>query len=272
MHAEAVPARLRSIALGQHHVFQPVALLTEHGDFEHAVFGRHFGRFTPLDDRLVAQAIGDQVGDRNDLQPVFLRHFEQLRQAGHRTVFVHDLDQCSGGLQPGQSSQVHGGFGMSRTAQNAFLTGPERVDVSRTPQVGGFGIRVGQCPQGRRTVVDRNARGAAFAQQIDRHGERRAEQRGVVLLHHVEFELRATLFGKRGAQHAATVLEHEIDDFGRHLLGSYDEVAFVFPVFVIDDDDDFSLAEIFDGFLYRIQYFFRFSWSMFIFCFYERNV
>ena len=147
---------------------------------------------------------------------------------------------------------------MSRTAQNAFLTGPERVDVSRTPQVGGFGIRVGQCPQGRRTVVDRNARGAAFAQQIDRHGERRAEQRGVVLLHHVEFELRATLFGKRGAQHAATVLEHEIDDFGRHLLGSYDEVAFVFPVFVIDDDDDFSLAEIFDGFLYRIQYFFVF--------------
>ena len=247
-------------------MFQPVALLTEHGDFEHAVFGRHLGRFTAFYDRFVTQAVGDQVGDRNDLQAVFLRHFEQLRQAGHRTVFVHDLDQCSGGLQSGQSSQVHGGFGMSRTAQNAFLTGSERVDVPRTPQVGGFGLRVGQCPQGRRAVVDRNARSAAFAQQIDRHGERRAEQRSVVRLHHVEFELCAALFGKRSTQHTATVLEHEIDDFGRHLLGCYDEVAFVFPVFVIDDDDDFSLAEILDGFFYRIQYFFVFH-GLFYFLF-----
>ena len=45
-----------------------------------AVFGRHLGRFTAFYDRFVTQAVGDQVGDRNDLQAVFLRHFEQLRR------------------------------------------------------------------------------------------------------------------------------------------------------------------------------------------------
>ena len=35
-----------------------------------------------------------------------------------------------------------------------------------------------------------------------------------------------TSFGKRSTQHTATVLEHEIDDFGRHLLGCYDAVSY----------------------------------------------
>ena len=124
----------------------------------------------------------------------------------------------------------------------------------RPQVVEGLGLRVGQCPQGRRAVVDRNARSAAFAQQIDRHGERRAEQRGVVRLHHVEFELCAALFGKRGTQHTATVLEHEIDDFGRHLLGCYDEVAFVFTVRVIGDDDDMAGLQFFQCFFDGVEF------------------
>ena len=57
-----------------------------------------------------------------------------------------------------------------------------------------------------------------------------------------------------------------IDFYKVDLLGCYDEVAFVFPVFVIDDDDDFSLTEILDGFFYCIQYFFVFH-GLFYFLF-----
>ena len=78
-----------------------------------------------------------------------------------------------------------------------------------------------------------------------------------------------SLSAKKGTEVKAAadgVVKDEIDDFGRHLLGCYDEVAFVFPVFVIDDDDDFSLTEILDGFFYCIQYFFVFH-GLFYFLF-----
>ncbi|MFQ8806808.1 MAG: hypothetical protein ACLR8Y_19255 [Alistipes indistinctus] len=39
-------------------------------------------------------------------------------------------------------------------------------------------------------------------------------------------------------------MQHEVDDFGRDLFRSDDEVAFVFTVFVVDDDYDFPLADI----------------------------
>ena len=77
----------------------------------------------PFDDRLFAQTVGDQIGDGDDFQVEFLRHFEQLRQAGHRAVLVHDLDQSAAGLQSGQTGQIDGRFGMSRPAQHPLLAG-----------------------------------------------------------------------------------------------------------------------------------------------------
>jgi len=58
-----------------------------------------------------------------------------------------------------------------------------------------------------------------------------------------------TVFACEGqAQHSAAVAEHEVDDFRRDGLGGANEVALVFPAFVIDDDDDVALAELGDGF------------------------
>ena len=39
---------------------------------------------------------------------------------------------------------------------------------------------------------------------------------------------------------------HEVDDLGRDLLGRAHEIAFVFPIFVIDDDDHAAVADVFD--------------------------
>ena len=113
---------------------------------------------------------------------------------------------------------------MSRTAEYAFLACAQGVDMSRTAQVRGPRGRVGQRADRRRTVVDRDARGAVVA-----------------------------FLRQRGAQHAAALLEHEIHDFGGYFLRRYDEVAFVFAVFVIDDDHYFAVAEIFDNLFHTIQ-------------------
>ena len=127
------------------------------------------------------------------------------------------------------------------------------IDMSRAAQVGGFRFGVGQRADRRGAVVDRDARSAVVAQQVDRHGEGRAQQRGVVLLHHVKAEFGAAVLRKRCAEYAAALLEHEIHDFGGYFLRRYDEVAFVFAVFVIDDDHYFAVAEIFDNLFHTIQ-------------------
>ena len=54
-----------------------------------------------------------------------------------------------------------------------------------------------------------------------------------------------TLFGHGQADQAAAVLRHEVDGFGRDLFGGHGEVAFVFAVFVVDDDDHASGADLF---------------------------
>ena len=170
--------------------------------------------------------------------------FQQVRHTCHRAVLVHDLDQCPAGLQSGHARQVDDRFGMSRAAQHSPVTGPERENMSRTPQVRRLGLRIDQCADRCGAVVRADSGRTSFAEQVDRNGERRAQQRRIVGHLHVQFQLLATVFGQWCAHHPASVVQHEVDDFGRDLFRSDDEVAFVFTVFVVDDDYDFPLADI----------------------------
>ena len=52
---------------------------------------------------------------------------------------------------------------------------------------------------------------------------------------------------ERKADQPAAVLGHEVDDFGRDLFGCDGEVAFVFPIFVVDDHQHSAGAEVLDG-------------------------
>src|SRR5207249_1727398 len=66
--------------------------------------------------------------------------------------------------------------------------------------------------------------------------------------HEREMELVAALFGERHANQAAAVLSHEVDGVGRDLFGGHGEVAFVFAVLVVDEDDHTALANFLDSF------------------------
>ena len=54
--------------------------------------------------------------------------------------------------------------------------------------------------------------------------------------------------GQGQADHAAGVLDHEVDRLGRDLLGRDDEVALVLAVFIIDQDDHLAGLEVFEDF------------------------
>ena len=245
---------LGPLAFGEGDMLYAVRFLAERSDPEIAPLRGQGNRHALLDDRLLLEAVSDQRSDRDDFQVEFFGNLLKLRQTGHRAVLVHDFDQRACGLQSGQTGQVDSGLGVSRAAQHAFVPRAQGIDMSRTAQVGRLCRRVGQRTDGRGAVVDRDARSAVVAQQVDRYGEGRAEQRGVVFLHHIETQFGAAFLRQGCAQHAAAFFEHEVYDFGGDLLRRDDEVAFVLSVLVVHDDNGFADAEVFDDLLYTIEH------------------
>ena len=61
----------------------------------------------------------------------------------------------------------------------------------------------------------------------------------------------AALLGEREADQAAPEFRHEIDGFGRDFLGRHGQVAFVFAVFVVDEDDHAALANFVESLVNR---------------------
>ena len=235
------------------HVLQAVAFLFEGNETELAPLGRHGHLFALLDDALCPQTVSDNIGDGDDFQSEPVRNLQQLGQTGHGTVLVHYLDKRTAGPHAGHAGKVDGRFGMARTPQYSLVACTQRIDVSRSAEILRLGVRVHQSANGSSPVVYRHTRSTSVMQVVHRHRERRAQQGGIIADHHVEVELPAPVFGQRGTEYAAAVMQHEIDYFRSYLLGCHDEVAFVFPVFVVHHDDDLTLAEILEDLLYGIK-------------------
>ncbi|MCY1240970.1 hypothetical protein D9M69_396780 [compost metagenome] len=82
----------------------------------------------------------DQVGNGADLQVVFPGEFDQVGQARHGAVVLHDLADHGGGRQAGQGAEVATGLGMAGADQHAAGLGRQREDVAGLDQVGRPGV------------------------------------------------------------------------------------------------------------------------------------
>ena len=60
----------------------------------------------------------------------------------------------------------------------------------------------------------------------------------------------APLRGHGQADQSAAVPGHEIDRLGCYHLGGHGQVAFIFPVFIIDQDHHLPLPDLLNGFFY----------------------
>ncbi len=75
-------------------------------------------------------------------------------------------------------------------------------------------------------------------------GKCRAEARRVLLSHRKEPQIIRALFGQRQANQSPPMLGHEIDRFRRDKFGGQGQVAFVFPVFIIDNNNHAAGANL----------------------------
>ena len=78
---------------------------------------------------------------------------------------------------------------------------------------------------------------------IDRHRKGGAQRGRIRFAHLRQLEPFGQLRQNGHAKLPTPFANHEVDDFRRDLFGGADEIAFVFPVFGIDDNDHLSAAD-----------------------------
>ena len=71
-----------------------------------------------------------------------LAELDELRDAGHAAVVVHDFADDAAGLESGEAGEIDGGLGLSGTDEHSALAGAQREDVAGPGKVRGAGIGV----------------------------------------------------------------------------------------------------------------------------------
>ena len=204
-----------------------------------------------VDELLAHAAIGDQLLDRDDRQVVLPGQLVQLRRDWpDRPMSFEDFAQHAGGQQPGHAGQIDGRFGVSGAAEHAALFGHERKQVARAIEIGRLAVRIANRLDRRRPFGGRDAGPASSDGRPARCNSCRAA-RCSSRPSGGDSSRSADLGQDRHAELPAALRDHEVDRLGRGLFGGTDEVALVFAVFGIDDDDDSPLANGLDGFVDR---------------------
>ena len=198
------------------------------------------------------QAVGDEVGDGADFDVVFGGELFEFGAARHGAVFFEDFDDNGCGFESGKAGKVGAGFGVAGAGEDAAFARDDGEDVAGLDEV--FRARVfgGGGEDGAGAVGGADAGGNAFGGFYG-DGEGGVVGRVVAPRLWPEFELVVARLGDGEADEAAPVFRHEVDGFGGDVFGGDDQVAFVFAVFVIHEDDHFADADVVDDFRGGVQ-------------------
>ena len=123
-----------------------------------------------LDQRLLALAVGDEVGDRNLLQAMLGGECRDLRAALHAAVVVDQFGDHADLRQAGELAQIDRRLGMAGAHEHAALARDQREDVTRPQEIRGADVGIGEIADGQRPVVSRNA-GRRAVLEVDADGE-----------------------------------------------------------------------------------------------------
>jgi len=122
------------------------------------------------------------------------------------------------------------------------------MNVSAATKICRHRGRIDERANRRCTILRADTRCDAKARRrIDAHRIRRAVLVEVGLGHRRQVELVHSLASERDADHAARVLEHEVDRRRGDELRSADEISFVFAILVVGDDDELSCRDVGNG-------------------------
>ena len=198
------------------------------------------------DELLPALAVGDEVGDGDDLEVVLGGEAHEFRQALHGAVVVDDLGEQADGRAQRRFGQIEGRFGVPGAHQHAALAGDQREDVARPHEVLGGGVVARERQRRAGPLLGGDAGGEPHL-VVDADRERGRHRRVVARHHRFEVQALRLLLVDRRTQDAAGVADHEGDLLGRRLRRGHDEVALVLAVVVVHHDHEVAGGDGADG-------------------------
>ena len=152
------------------------------------------------------------------------------------------------GAEAGLAGDIDRRLGVAGPDQRAALARQQREDVAGRGDVVARAFRVDRDRDRLGAVGGGNTGGDAFA-RFDRDGERGLVARAVLLAHERQAEFFDAVLGQGQADQAARVAGHEVDRVGRRELRRDNQIAFVFAVLVVDQDEHPAVAGFLDQFL-----------------------
>ena len=243
MHAHEHVLRAVDVAVHERDVLLTGQRLLEQDCVEVAPRRRQANRHLPLDKLLVTAAVLDQVRDGEKLQSVLRAELEQVGNACHRSVVLHDLAHDARRDEPGETREVDCGLRLSGALEHAAGSRAQREHVTGLHEVPAVLRGIDRDLDRARAVLRGDAGRDPFA-RLDGDGERGAVRRLVALGHHPEPELVAALAGEAETDETAPLLRHERDRLRRRELRGDSQVALVLAVGGVDDDDHAASTDL----------------------------
>ncbi len=199
-----------------------------------------------LEMTFVLKAVADQVCNRDHQEAVSLAERNQVGYPRHGAVLIHNLADDSCWDEACDAGEIDGGFGLAGADEDSTFSGTKWEDVTRTGEIVGCGGGIDCDTDGVRSISCGDAGCDAFA-RLDALGEGSAKARGIVLGHGAETKVVGSFFREGKADEATAEASHEVDCFGGNKFSCEGQVAFVFAIFIVDDDDHLAAAKRRDG-------------------------
>ncbi len=111
------------IALDESYVLKTVGYLAERYEAEMTVGCGHVHLLALLHKAFMAQTVGNQVGDGDDLEAPLAGSLLKLRETGHGAVGIEDLDKGRSRTETCEACKVDTRFGVAGAAQHALILG-----------------------------------------------------------------------------------------------------------------------------------------------------
>mmetsp|Transcript_23305 Transcript_23305/g.40404 ORF Transcript_23305/g.40404 Transcript_23305/m.40404 type:complete len:280 (+) Transcript_23305:3621-4460(+) len=236
----------RQITLGQGDMLNPIGLIGKDTHVPRATVLRMNSTSRRLDHEVVmAPAIGNQITDGPDLEPVGFGVVHKIRQAGHLAIFFHDLADHTGRIVPRQTGHVTSRFGMASPHQHAALSGAQRKHMARRGNIGGGRLRVDRRGNGQGTIRRGNAGADTFA-GLDRHGKGRLMTGRIVHRHHRQTQRFNPVGGQGYTDQSAPMGGHEVHRLRRGEIGRDHQIALVLPVLMINQNEHTAQPSLLD--------------------------
>ena len=172
---------------------------------------------------------------------MFLGEFNQFCRAHHGAILTHNLTAQTNRLQICQTAQIHGSFGVAGANQHAAFACAQREHMTRAAEIGRLGVCQNRCAGGIAALFGGNTGGGVHV--VNGYGERGLVVVGVLFDHRRQTQLVAVFAAHRHTDQTLGIGCHEVDVFCGCKLCSTDDVAFVFTIRIINDQNVFACTQ-----------------------------